>query len=154
MMTLVAKWRIVLYLVAIFSAGAVSGWVLSAKRAKEEVYSPPPFEKFSSSLRNRLHARLNLTTNQASRIDAIIEKSSREMQSIHSDCQRRFRQGLINRNAQITAVLTSEQQTIFEQMERERREAWNRRGTRDHRRGPRESSNNPSSTNLSSSRPR
>jgi Spy/CpxP family protein refolding chaperone len=152
MMTALAKWKIGLYLAAIFCAGGVSGWVLSARKAKEEVYSPPPFEKFSSSLRNRLHSRLNLTPDQGARIDAIIEKSSKEMQTIHSDCQRRFRQGLSNRNAQINAVLTAEQQRLFEQMERERRESWSKRN-REHRKNSREGTNASGvSTNAANSR--
>jgi len=143
------KWKIGLYLAAIFFAGGVSGWVLSAKRARQEVFSPPPFERFSSSLRNRLHARLNLTSSQGVRIDAIIDKSSREMQTIHTDCQRKFRQALVNRNAQIAAVLSAEQQRQFQQMEREPRESRTR--NHDHRHGPREGSNAPSSTTLGAS---
>jgi Spy/CpxP family protein refolding chaperone len=141
MMTALAKWKIALYLAAIFCAGGVSGWVLSARNTKQEVYSPPAFDKFSSSLRTRLHSKLNLSADQATRIDAVIEKSSREMQSIHGDCQRRFHQGLNNRNAQIVAILTPDQQRQFEQLERERRESWSRRANHEHKRSPRDTNN-------------
>src|SRR6266545_1759542 len=123
-MNALSKWKIVLYLAAIFCAGTVSGWVIAAKTTKEKMFAPPRPEEIGASLRERLHARLNLTPAQAQQVDAIIARSSAEMKSMHEEHLKRIRQGVSNRNVQITAVLTPGQQKQFEEIERERQEMW------------------------------
>jgi Spy/CpxP family protein refolding chaperone len=46
------------------------------------------------------------------------------MKSMHEEHLKRIRQGVSNRNVQITAVLTPGQQKQFEEIERERQEMW------------------------------
>ncbi len=123
MTTLLSKWKIVLYLSAIFCAGGVSGWVIAARTTREKIFAPPRPDEISSFMRARLH-KLDLTPDQTKKVDAIIDRSSREMQTIHGDCMTRIRQGINTRNAQLNAVLSPEQQKRFEQSEKERREAW------------------------------
>jgi len=134
MTSLLSKWKIALYLAAIFCAGGVSGWVIGVRTAKENIFAPPRPDEISSFMRGRLH-KLNLTPEQTKRVDAIIDRSSREMQAIHGDCMTRIRQGINARNAQLNAVLSPEQQKRFEQSEKERREAW--KGREPWHRGPR-----------------
>ncbi|HEY2951405.1 MAG TPA: hypothetical protein VGK40_02415 [Verrucomicrobiae bacterium] len=119
-----SKWKLVLYLAAIFAAGSVSGWVVATKSAKKKAFTAPQPREITKSLRDRLHAKLNLSSEQAKQIDAIIERTSAEMQTIHGDNIKRIWQGINNRNAQIEAVLTPEQQKQFEQIEKERQEPW------------------------------
>jgi len=141
----ISKWRIALYLAAIFCAGGISGWALAARTTKEKIFSPPRQDEISSSLKTRLRAKMNLTPDQATQIDGIIDRSSKEMQSIHGECIKRIRQGLTARNAQITALLTSDQQKQFEQIEKERQESWHSRG---HGRRDRGGTNSPNATNT------
>jgi Spy/CpxP family protein refolding chaperone len=134
-----SQWRLVVYLVAIFAAGSVSGWVVATKMAKQNAFKAPQPKEIATSLRDRLHSKLNLNPEQSQKIDAIIERSSAEMQSIHGENIKRIKQGVSNRNAQIVAVLTPEQQKDFEQMEKERQESWRgRHGGHDGPRGPRD----------------
>ena len=135
MMSVLSKWKIALSLAAIFFAGGVSGWMIGAKAAKQKIFSPPDSKEISSHLRDRLHSKLDLTEDQGKKVDALIEKNSKEMQAIHGDCMKKIFQGMTSFNAQLKALLTPEQQAKFEDMERERREArknWEQR----HPRGP------------------
>jgi hypothetical protein len=66
------------------------------------------------------------------------------MQSVHGECIKRIKQGLNTRNAQISALLTPDQQRQFEQIEKERQESWHSRG---HSRRERGGTNSVNSTN-------
>lgn len=123
-----SKWTIALYLAAIFGAGVVSGWVIAAKTAKQEMFSPPRPGEFAAQMRERYESRLNLTPDQAAKLAAIIDQSVKEMQSIHADSFKRVRQGISNRNAQVAAILTPEQKKEFTRMEKEWSEKWRGRG--------------------------
>lgn len=148
----VSTGKAAVFLAAIFGAGAVSGWVLASKITRQRLMTPPRSEEIAASFRESLHSRLHLTPEQARQIDAIIERSTKEMQAIHGEHTRRILQGVSNRNAQISAVLTPEQQPEFERIEKERREAWrakearrSKEGGRDRRHGSRDrrSTNDP-----------
>ena len=123
MMSVFSKWKIPVYLVAIFCAGGVSGWMLGARAAKEKLFSPPDQRDISSHMRDRLHSKLDLSEDQGKKVDALIDKNSREMQVIHSDCMKKIHLGMTSFNAQLKAILTPEQQEKFDEMERQRREA-------------------------------
>jgi pyruvate dehydrogenase complex dehydrogenase (E1) component len=140
------KWQVMLYLTGIFLAGSVSGWVIATKTVKQKAFTAPRMDEIAASMRTCMHSRLQLSDDQKKKIDAIIERSSAEVQAIHRDRIDRIRQVLTERNAQITAVLSAEQQQQFEQIEKERQEQWrnntnawrNRFAGRDRHRSPRE----------------
>src|SRR5678815_2367971 len=105
MMSHLSKWKIALYLLAIFSAGAVSGWVVAAKTAKQKMLATPRPDEISNSFRERVHSKIDLAPDQAKRIDAVIDRNSKEIQAIHGECRMRWMQKLKERNAQITLSL-------------------------------------------------
>lgn len=153
-----SKWKLALYLVALFVAGGVSGWVVAAKMAKERAFAPPRFEEFATKMRVQLHETLSLTPEQQGKLDAIFEESSKEMNVAHGDLMKRIRLGMSNRTARINAILTPEQQKKFEALEKERMEQWRRKGRdggrdgkdgreggRDGREGPRDGRRGPGS---------
>ena len=119
-----SKWKAALYLAGIFAAGGVSGWVVATKAAKQKAFSPPRAEEIAASMRTCMYDRLKLTSEQKQRLDAVIERCSKEIQALHRDRTDRIRAALSNRNTQIMAVLNPEQQIQFEQIEKERQEAW------------------------------
>ena len=144
-----SKWKLALYLGALFAAGGVSGWVVAAKMAKERAFAPPRFEEFATKMRVQLHEKLSLTPEQQEQLDAIIEQNSKEMNAVHGEFMKRIGAGRSNRTARINAILTPEQQQKFEALEKERTEQWRRKGRdggrdgkdgreggRDGRRGP------------------
>jgi hypothetical protein len=124
MMSVLSKWKIALYLLAIFSAGAVSGWVVAAKTAKQKMLASPRPDEISNSFRERVHSKIDLAPDQAKRVDAVIDRSSKEIQAIHGECRMRWMQSLKDRNVQITGLLNPEQQKQFQQMEKDRQKQW------------------------------
>jgi hypothetical protein len=144
MTTTLSRWKIALYLLAIFCAGAVSGWVVAAKTAKEKMSAPTRPEEMAASYRELVHAKVSLAPDQAKRVDTVIDRSSKEIQSIMGECGKRIRQCQSERSAKISALLSPEQQKEFEKMEKERsrwREPWRSKGPpRDWRKGSRDRS--------------
>src|SRR5690349_12807624 len=119
-----SKFKVAIYLAAIFVAGSVSGWVIATKTLKQQAFTAPRSDEIAASLRSCLRSKLQLTEEQQTRIDGVIERSSRDMQAIHKERIDRIRQAVSNRNAQIMALLNPDQQKQFEQIEKERVASW------------------------------
>lgn len=119
-----SKSLVVVYLSAIFAAGAVSGWVVAERRAKTRVVTPPRPDEISKSFKERVHSRISLSEDQRKKVDRIIERSSAEIQAVHSDHIKSLRVALDNRNAQIKGLLNPEQQQLFAQLLSERHDPW------------------------------
>jgi len=121
-MNALLKWKVALYLTAIFAAGSVTGWMVGAKTTKVKMLSPPPPEEIGSRIRQDIHKELNLSPDQAAKVDAIIEQNSKDMKSLFDAHLQRVRQAASNRNAQIALILTPEQQAKFDDLEKRRHE--------------------------------
>src|SRR3954470_1416506 len=119
---LLSKYLIAVYVSAIFAAGAVSGWVVADHKAKAKVIpvSPPRPDEMSKFYKHRIHERLNLSEDQKKTVDAVIDRSSVEIQSIMGENMKAIRQALNKRSAQIKGVLNSEQQEAFAKLEKEK----------------------------------
>jgi|SRR5436190_6366995 len=130
-MTDIGKWKIMLYLAAIFAAGGVSGWVVAAKTTKEKILSPPGAKEISSHFCDRLFSQMNLTPEQSQKIQEISDRYAKEVDTLRDEQWRRIRAAANNRNAQINGILNPEQRVQFEEIERQRREALRNRD-RDH----------------------
>ena len=126
-MTNISKWKIVLYLAAIFAAGSVSGWVVAAKTTKERILSPPGPKEISSHFCERLFSKMNLTPEQSQKIKEISDRYAKEVDAVRDEQGRRIHTAANNRNAQINAILTPDQRVQFEEIERERRETFRNR---------------------------
>ena len=122
------KWKAAVYLAAIFLAGGVSGFFVAGKVEKQKANKAVDTKQISKevamSFRDRCHARLNLTPEQAKTIDGIIERYSTKILATHEEKRTRVRQMCEERNSRILAVLTPPQAEAFEQMAKERKEAW------------------------------
>ena len=121
------KWKIVLYLAAIFAAGGVSGWVVAAKTTRERILTPPAPKEISSHFCERLFSRMNLSPEQSQKIKEISDRYAKEVDSLRDEQWRRIRTAANNRNAQINAILNPDQRAQFEEIEKERREALRNR---------------------------
>lgn len=117
-----SKSLIGLCLMAIFASGAVSGWFVGSKKARQIPFTAPRPDEISRSFREGLHERLNLTGEQATKIDSIVDRYTADVQGIHFKHIGAIFSAVSNRNAQILAILNSEQQKIFDQFEKERHE--------------------------------
>ena len=70
---------------------------------------------------------MNLTPEQSQKIKDISDRYGKEVDSLRDEQWRRIRTAANNRNTQINAILTPEQRVQFEEIERERREAYRNR---------------------------
>jgi Spy/CpxP family protein refolding chaperone len=123
MITALTKWKLALYMAAIFAAGTISGWVLATRTARQKAFTSPRREDVADGLRTCMRSKLNLTPEQKQQVDAIIDRSSKEVWALHEENMRHIKQVVIARNQQLSAVLTPEQQRQFDQIEKERRES-------------------------------
>jgi Spy/CpxP family protein refolding chaperone len=126
-MTGLRPWTLAAYLAAIFTAGAVSGWFAGSRAARSAVRTPPPMEEFSRYYRERLISKLTLTEDQKKEIDAILKRTSAEMNASHQQNLARILAARSNRTAQVVAILTPEQRAQYAELEKtyeQERRSW------------------------------
>jgi len=119
-MSNLTKSKAILYLVAIFIAGAACGGIVGYVSGKQQAIYPARQKEMSDKLLQRLQTRLNLTPEQFALIKPIVEQNSAAMQSIHRESWQRVSDTFKRMNAKIAAHLTEEQQDKLEAMETER----------------------------------
>lgn len=110
------KLKIILCLAGIFLAGVVTGMFVSFQVARHMM---PNQARMTAHWCKELQSRLNLSPDQMVKVTPIITKSLGNFQTtLGNDALT----ALSNCNAQIAVVLTPEQKTRFEQMDKEQRE--------------------------------
>ena len=118
-MTVLSKWRVGVYLAAIFLAGAISGWMAATAVARQKAAAKPPQpHQIATTFKERVRA-LNLDPEQQVKVNAIAEHSGAELGLVNEENVRRVKQCFSNRYAQVCAILTPEQRKQFERAERE-----------------------------------
>jgi ribosomal protein L20 len=139
MITGLSNWKVGVYLAAIFAAGGISGYFVAGKVEKQQAIKALDSKQITKDItvtfRDRCHARLNLTPEQAKRIDDIIERFSARMNAAQEENRTCLRQIRDERNRKILAELAPTQKEAFEQMEKERKEFW-RSKENGHGKGP------------------
>jgi hypothetical protein len=116
----VTKGQAIIYLVAIFIAGAACGAVIGYTSGKREAVVPARQKEMSERTLRRLEARLNLTPEQIAKVKPIVEQNSAAMQAIHRESWQRVSETFKRMNAQIAGHLTEDQNQKLEAMESER----------------------------------
>lgn len=127
MRSALSRWKIAFYLAAIFSTGAISGWMVAAKTVKERMFSPPRPDEIATIWRDRLEAELKLDSEQVRQIESIIQSTSKDIDLLRTQWLKGIRQAISDRNTRIATLLNPEQKQQFETMEKERQEHWRRR---------------------------
>jgi Spy/CpxP family protein refolding chaperone len=119
-MSNVTKGQAIIYLVAIFIAGAAFGAVIGYTSGKREAVVPARQKEMSERTLGRLEARLNLTPEQIAKVKPIVEQNSAAMQAIHRESWQRVSETFKRMNAKIAFHLTEDQNQKLEAMESER----------------------------------
>ena len=149
-----SKFKLMLYLAAIFAAGGVSGWVVAAKTTKQKLFGQPAPREFSSKFCDRVFSNLDLSEEQRQKVRDLADRYDKDMFKLHAQHGRQIGSAVSNRNAQLAAILTPEQRTKFEELERARRESSKGDRNRDRDRdGRREKSRDGASNNTSAKLP-
>jgi len=127
------KGKLILYLVLLFVAGAVTGSVITYGSVQRTGLGGPPRPPgdIVAHLKQKFQTRLDLTPEQQAKINPMVEKAGVALRAAHDDSTKQFARIFDDLNAQVATVLTPEQKTKLEEMEREHREWENRRFHKD-----------------------
>ena len=117
-----SKWKTIGYAVAIFVAGGISGGALGVYETKSHLFEPPREQEMALHWRKRLQDKLELTPDQMATINPIIDNGVAQLRSIRIDTMERLNKIFEDSYAKISAVLTPDQRTKLDQMDKERRE--------------------------------
>jgi hypothetical protein len=114
-----SKWKISLYLTALFLAGVVTGAFLTHQVGKRIMLKMMRSEAMAERWRHDLEDKLGLTSEQSLKIAPIIADGMDNFRVAFHD---QMQMSLSNCNARIAAELTPEQRTKFAEIEKEQQE--------------------------------
>ena len=83
---------------------------------------PLPPAEIGARLRARFQSQLDLTPEQVQKIDPMIDQAMRRVEAIRQETASHVFANVSNLHEQVLTVLTPEQKTKFEELERERRD--------------------------------
>ena len=111
-----SKGKICSYLAAIFLAGMIAGAFLGFKAGARLMFRPPRPEIMTARAMEELQSRLNLTPEQAKKINPIINDSVIQFQTIfRTDMSAAFSNSI----TLISAELTPDQKVKFAELQKE-----------------------------------
>jgi hypothetical protein len=110
------KWKISLYLAAIFVAGIVTGMFISYQMARRMM---PSREKMANHWCGELESKLKLTPEQLQKIRPIVDGA---LTDFKKNLSQEMLLSLSNCNARVALELMPEQKDRFEQIQKEQQE--------------------------------
>ena len=110
-----------LYLGAIFLAGAMAGFVAGHAFARRQALRPPQTAEMTRHMMARLQEHLKLTPDQMENIRPLVEQNSIELDALHRESWDRVAGSFKKLNQQIAGYLTIEQKKQLAAMESTRR---------------------------------
>ena len=120
-MTSLGKRKLASYVLAIFLAGVGSGALVVWQVCRRTPVAPLTPEEIGARLRARFESRLDLTPEQRQKVGAMIDRAMDRVQSIRQETASHVFANVSELHEQVLTVLTPEQKTKFEELERERR---------------------------------
>jgi Spy/CpxP family protein refolding chaperone len=121
-MTSPGKRKLAIYVLAIFLAGAGSGALVAWQISRRTPVPPLTPAEIGARLRARFQSRLALTPEQVQKIDPMIDQAMSRVEAIRRETASHVFANVSNLHDQVLTVLTPEQKTKFEELERERRD--------------------------------
>jgi Spy/CpxP family protein refolding chaperone len=121
-MTSPGKWKLGVYVLAIFLAGGGSGALIGWQVCRRTPVAPVPPAEIGARLRARFQSQLALTPDQAQKIEPMIDQAMRRVEAIRKDTASQVFANVSNLHEQMLTVLTPDQKVKFEELERARRD--------------------------------
>ena len=127
-MNSLSKTKIILYLIAIFAAGGVTGATVAVKATKQMMAETPRTGRMEARyLKEKFQSKLNLTPEQSKVIDPLLDKMSEDLKSIRAETSRRIGMVMKSSYEQIGKELTAEQRVQLETMKKDHSDSTHRR---------------------------
>ena len=114
-----SKWKISIYLTALFLAGVVTGAILTAQIGRRIMMRVMQPEAMAGHWQHDLETKLNLTAAQSQKIAPIIRDSMKNFGALLCD---QTELALSNCNARIELELTPEQKIKFAEIEKQQQQ--------------------------------
>lgn len=115
-------WQVILVLIGIFAAGGVAGGFVTLRVVRERMANRPVPEEWAPRHLKRLADRLALTPEQQDQIRPIVRRNMEQLNRIRNSSMEETKTVVEGMQREIAEMLTPEQRTKFEQMNRELRE--------------------------------
>lgn len=116
-------WKVIIVLLGIFAAGGVTGGFVTLRVLKTKIMNRPVPEEWAPKHLKRLVDRLALTPEQQEQIRPIVRRNMEQLNRVRNQSMAETQTVVEGMQRDISAQLTPEQRTKFEQMNRELREA-------------------------------
>ncbi len=121
-MTSLGKRKLAIYVLAIFLAGAGSGALVAWQVSRRVPVPPLTPAEIGARLRAQFQSGLDLTPEQRQKVDPMIDQAMRRVEAIRQETASHVFANVSQLHEQMLTVLTPEQKTKFEALERERRD--------------------------------
>lgn len=112
-------WKIVLGLMLVFGAGAISGAIATRQLLAHGLNRALNFEHWKASTMHVLQDKLNLTPAQNEKIEQLVDQRGREVCGVFSSTFHQCGRVLVQLQHQIDHELTPAQREIHEKMKRD-----------------------------------
>jgi Spy/CpxP family protein refolding chaperone len=123
-MSAFSKRQAIVYLVAVFVAGAVAGGFFGYRACRMRAFVPPSTEKMVAHILSHLQSKLDLTADQVQNIKPLLEETTDEALRIHKNSMNSIDEVIQRFHAQVGKFLTPAQKEKLAQMDRERRQKF------------------------------
>lgn len=115
-------WKVVLVLIGIFLAGAVTGGLVMARFGRELMARRPMPDQWATMQLRRLAERLDLTAQQQEELKPIVRRNMEELRKLRNSAMSESRTVFERMQREIREKLTPEQREKYEQMEKDFRD--------------------------------
>ena len=129
-MTSALKWKIAFVLLVVFVAGVACGFFGSMHHARK-IFVERRSSHMGERMREHLRRELDLTPEQAAKIDPILDQTSQRLDAIRDQTSKRVSETMNDSHRQIAPLLTPDQRDRLEKMHKK-----HRRMLRFHHMGP------------------
>ena len=105
-MTTLSKWKLGVYVLAIFLAGGGSGALIAWRVCRRTPVAPVPPAEIGARLRARFQTQLDLTPDQAQKIEPMIDQAMHRVEAIRNETAGHVFANVSNLHEQVVTVLT------------------------------------------------
>ncbi len=110
----------ILFLIAIFALGGVSGGFAGYYYGRSSFYRRPPKpDQMAESMHHFLRDRLELTPEQSDKLLPLVKDMSKAMQAVHEENHQRFGRIMKDFDAKISPLLTEPQLKKLDELRKE-----------------------------------